>query len=91
MIKLKRAYEKPSRDDGSRILVERLWPRGLTKEKAKIDEWLRDLAPSDELRKWYHARPLSFLEMSVPQFLSAWTKSISSGATSAGCRRSRVR
>lgn len=52
-IKLKRAYEKPSTGDGKRILVERLWPRGLTKERAKIDEWLKDLAPSAELRKWY--------------------------------------
>ena len=53
MIKLKRAYEEPSSEDGKRILVERLWPRGLTKEKAKIDEWLKDVAPSPELRKWY--------------------------------------
>src|SRR5512140_2483934 len=57
MIKTKRAYDPASADDGKRILVDRLWPRGLTKEKARIDEWLRDLAPSDELRKWYHARP----------------------------------
>src|SRR6266568_2393530 len=53
MIKLKRAYEKPSRDDGMRILVERLWPRGLSKEKAAIDLWMKEVAPSAELRKWY--------------------------------------
>ena len=53
MIKLKRAYEPPAKIDGTRILVERLWPRGLTKEKAKIDMWLKDIAPSPELRKWY--------------------------------------
>lgn len=54
MIKLKRAYEDPSKNDGPRILVERLWPRGLTKEKAKIDIWMKEIAPSGELRKWYN-------------------------------------
>ena len=53
MIKLKRVYETPDKNDGLRILVERLWPRGMTKEKAKIDHWLKDAAPSPELRKWY--------------------------------------
>lgn len=57
MIRLKRVYEKPIPADGRRVLVDRLWPRGLTKEKAAIHAWLRELAPSDELRKWYHARP----------------------------------
>jgi uncharacterized protein YeaO (DUF488 family) len=57
MIQLKRAYEKPSRADGSRILVERLWPRGLTKEKAALDLWLKDVAPSAELRKWFGHDP----------------------------------
>ncbi len=56
-VALKRAYDKPSVSDGVRVLVDRLWPRGLTKDKAQIDHWLRDLAPSDKLRKWYHARP----------------------------------
>jgi uncharacterized protein YeaO (DUF488 family) len=56
-IAVKRVYEVPSRSDGSRVLVDRLWPRGLTKEKAAIDSWLRDLAPSNELRQWYHANP----------------------------------
>lgn len=57
MIKLKRAYEKPARDDGERILVERLWPRGLTKLKAGIDLWLKDIAPSTELRRWFAHDP----------------------------------
>ena len=57
MIKLKRAYEKHSREDGERILVERLWPRGLTKLKAKIDLWLKDVAPSTELRRWFGHDP----------------------------------
>jgi uncharacterized protein YeaO (DUF488 family) len=53
MIKLKRAYEPHAKSDGQRILVERLWPRGITKEKAKIDLWMKEIAPSPELRKWY--------------------------------------
>ncbi len=57
MLSIKRVYEPASRTDGTRVLVDRLWPRGLTKSKAAVDEWLRDLAPSDELRRWYHARP----------------------------------
>ena len=56
-IAIKRVYDEPARSDGLRLLVDRLWPRGLTKERAAIDEWFRDLAPSDELRHWYHARP----------------------------------
>lgn len=52
-ILLKRAYEKPSRSDGCRILVERLWPRGLSKEAAKIDLWAKEAAPSTELRRWF--------------------------------------
>ncbi len=50
-------YETPTTEDGVRILVERLWPRGLTKEGAKIDIWLKDIAPSTELRKWYNHIP----------------------------------
>lgn len=54
---MKRAYEEPARADGTRVLVDRLWPRGLSKARAALDRWLRDLAPSDTLRKWFHARP----------------------------------
>jgi uncharacterized protein YeaO (DUF488 family) len=56
-IKIKRAYEQPDRDDGVRILVDRLWPRGLTKEKASVELWLKDIAPSTELRKWFAHDP----------------------------------
>jgi len=56
-IKTKRAYEPPEKEDGFRILVDRLWPRGLTKEKAKIDLWLKEVAPSNELRKWFGHEP----------------------------------
>lgn len=57
MIRLKRAYDEPSTQDGLRILVERLWPRGVSKEKAAVDLWLKDLAPSTELRKWFGHDP----------------------------------
>jgi len=56
-IQIKRVYEKPSKADGMRILVDRLWPRGITKEKAGVDLWLKDIAPSTELRKWFAHDP----------------------------------
>ena len=56
-IKIKRVYDAPDVGDGERILVDRLWPRGLTKEKAKIDIWAKDISPSNELRKWYGHEP----------------------------------
>jgi uncharacterized protein YeaO (DUF488 family) len=52
-IRLKRVYEPAASDDGMRVLVDRLWPRGLTKEKAAIDQWMKDVAPSSDLRKWF--------------------------------------
>jgi uncharacterized protein YeaO (DUF488 family) len=54
VIKLKRVYETPSDADGVRLLVERLWPRGIKKEKAEVDEWVKEIAPSTDLRKWYN-------------------------------------
>ena len=62
MIHVKRVYDAPSPEDGFRILVDRLWPRGLTKEKARIDLWLKDIAPSNELRKWYAHDPEKWVE-----------------------------
>ena len=56
-VAVKRVYEQPTPSDGTRVLVDRLWPRGLSKERAALDAWLRDLAPSDELRKWFHQHP----------------------------------
>lgn len=53
MFKVKRIYEEPDKEDGYRILVDRLWPRGVSKERAKLDGWIKDIAPSNELRKWY--------------------------------------
>jgi len=61
-IRLKRAYEPPAKEDGARLLVERLWPRGLTKEKAAIDEWHKDVAPSQDLRQWYGHDPAKWAE-----------------------------
>ena len=57
---LKRAYEKPSASDGMRVLVDRLWPRGITKTAAALDAWLKDIAPSNELRRWFHASPVQW-------------------------------
>ena len=57
MIKTKRVYEKSTRKDGTRVLVDRLWPRGISKKDARIDEWLREIAPSDKLRKWFGHDP----------------------------------
>jgi uncharacterized protein YeaO (DUF488 family) len=62
MIKLKRAYEKASRQDGFRVLVDRLWPRGLRKEEAHIDLWLKEAAPSTELRQWFGHEPARWKE-----------------------------
>jgi uncharacterized protein YeaO (DUF488 family) len=61
-VKLKRAYEPTDASDGTRILIDRLWPRGLKKADAAIDEWAKDLAPSTELRKWFGHDPARWLE-----------------------------
>jgi uncharacterized protein YeaO (DUF488 family) len=57
MVRVKRVYEKPSKVDGWRVLVDRLWPRGLTKDAARADVWMKDIAPSDALRKWFGHQP----------------------------------
>lgn len=57
MIRVKRVYDPPSADDGTRVLVDRLWPRGISKERARIDLWLKEVAPSADLRKWYGHDP----------------------------------
>jgi uncharacterized protein YeaO (DUF488 family) len=61
-VRLKRVYEPPRRSDGYRVLVERLWPRGVSREDARIDKWARELAPSDEVRRWYGHDPDRFDE-----------------------------
>lgn len=63
MVKTKRIYDPASPDDGKRILINRLWPRGIKKEEAHIDEWLRDIAPSSELHKWFFHDPAKWQEL----------------------------
>jgi uncharacterized protein YeaO (DUF488 family) len=76
-VAIKRVYEPASRADGARVLVDRLWPRGLTKVSAALDEWLRDLAPSDELRRWFHARPERGQEVHWQSFRKKYLKELS--------------
>jgi len=57
MLKIKRVYDLPDKDDGFRVLVDRLWPRGISKERAHLDLWLKEIAPSDALRKWFAHDP----------------------------------
>jgi uncharacterized protein YeaO (DUF488 family) len=73
IVKIKRAYAGPEKSDGFRILVDRLWPRGLSKEKAHIDLWLKDVAPSTDLRKWYAHDPKKW-----PEFQSRYLDELKS-------------
>jgi uncharacterized protein YeaO (DUF488 family) len=75
MFQLKRVYDPPSEADGLRILVDRLWPRGLSKEKAALDSWLKDLAPSPELRQWFNHDAAKW-----KQFQSRYKKELSAKA-----------
>lgn len=61
-VRVRRVYEPPEPRDGQRLLVDRLWPRGLSKEKARVDEWVKAVAPSDDLRRWYGHDPEKFTE-----------------------------
>jgi uncharacterized protein YeaO (DUF488 family) len=61
-LRIKRIYEPPARDDGARILVDRLWPRGIGKDDAKLTFWLKEIAPSTELRTWFHSEPTQWAE-----------------------------
>lgn len=65
MIHIKRIYDEPAPADGFRLLVDRLWPRGVSKEKARLDLWLKDIAPSPELREWFNHEPDKFKEFSA--------------------------
>ena len=71
MLQIKRVYEAPSEEDGIRILVDRLWPRGVSKEKASIDRWAKELAPSSELRTWFHHDPDKW-----PEFLERYAEEL---------------
>lgn len=86
VIHLKRAYEEPSTKDGLRILVERLWPRGLTKARAKLDLWLKDIAPSPALRKWFAHDPAKW-----KQFQQRYWKELLGNPEAVDRLRSQVR
>ena len=75
-LSIKRVYSEPDKSDGMRILVDRLWPRGLSKEKAKVDLWLKDISPSNELRKWFGHDPKRW-----PEFKRRYTEELSKAAT----------
>ena len=81
-VAVKRVYEAVSRSDGTRVLVDRLWPRGLTKEVAAVKFWLRDLAPSNELRQWFHAHPEAW-----SQFRRQYFKELASPDASAALEK----
>ena len=68
MIRLKRIYDEPSQEDGIRILVDKLWPRGVSKDKAELDMWLKEVAPSDDLRKWFSHDPGKWKEFKERYF-----------------------
>ena len=61
-VRLKRAYDQPDEEDGYRVLIDRLWPRGVSRERARLDEWAKELAPSAELRRWFGHDPARFAE-----------------------------
>jgi uncharacterized protein YeaO (DUF488 family) len=65
MIRVKRIYDRPEETDGKRFLVDRLWPRGISKEKAELDGWVKEVAPSDDLRRWFGHDPVKWEEFAV--------------------------
>jgi uncharacterized protein YeaO (DUF488 family) len=71
MFKLKRVYEEASRDDGARVLIDRLWPRGVSKERARLDSWMKEIAPSTELRTWFGHDPAKW-----KQFQQKYTREL---------------
>lgn len=87
MIAIKRVYEPYSKTDGKRILTDRLWPRGLTKEKAHIDVWLKDISPSTELRKWFNHEPEKWTEFQK-RYRTELKTNKTSVATLRGCLNS---
>jgi uncharacterized protein YeaO (DUF488 family) len=86
VIRLKRAYEKPSREDGFRILVERLWPRGLTKDEVPLDLWLKEIAPSAGLRQWFGHDPQKW-----PEFCRRYRAELAGQAAAVQLLREKVK
>lgn len=89
-IHLKRIYDKPARADGLRVLVDRLWPRGISKTAARLDAWARDLAPSTELRQWYHAHLDEWAEFRRRYLAELVDRRMDLQALAAQARRRRV-
>lgn len=87
--RLKRVYDVPADDDGTRVLVDRLWPRGLARDKARIDLWLKDIAPSDALHREFHARPERWNEFRST-YVDELAGSEALGQLCALCRKGRV-
>jgi uncharacterized protein YeaO (DUF488 family) len=89
-IRVRRVYDEPSPADGARVLVDRIWPRGISKEAARLQEWAKDIAPSSELRRWYAHDPAKFAEfrrryldeLSQPEALAALARLRELGASS---------
>ena len=89
-LKLKRIYESPAEDDGQRYLIERLWPRGMSREKAKLDDWLKNAAPSAELRQWYDHDPAKWAEFRRRYFAELEKKPEAIAAIREGLRKGHV-
>jgi uncharacterized protein YeaO (DUF488 family) len=80
-VRVKRIYDEPAADDGRRVLVDRLWPRGITKDRARVDDWLKDVAPSTDLRRWFHSPEGGFDE-----FARRYTAELDDNPAVAGLR-----
>ncbi len=85
-VRIKRVYDPPSEEDGQRVLVDRLWPRGLKREDARLDDWLREIAPSDELRRWFGHDPARWEE-----FARRYRQELADGAHQTALERLRER
>ena len=81
-VRIKRVYEAPSPQDGARVLVDRLWPRGLTKKDTALEVWMKDVAPSNQLRKWYHAHPVQW-----PKFREKYLAELTTDAAHAALQQ----
>ena len=89
-VQIKRVYEPPSSDDGVRVLVDRLWPRGLSKTRAAVDLWLKDLAPSVRLRRWFNHDPARWTEFTARYAEELDAKNVAIAALAGAARRGRV-
>ena len=89
-VRIKRVYEPPSQEDGVRVLVDRLWPRGLSKTRAAVDLWLKDLAPSVRLRRWFNHDPSRWAEFTQRYAEELDAKKVGTAALLGAARRGRV-